>query len=123
MYFFKLFSIKDYCKIFKFIYFWLRWVLCCCMQAFFSCGELGLLSRYRAQVSYCSGFSCPGAQGSSWLQLMGSVVAVHGLSCSAACSCSRNQIHVPCIGRLILNRWTTREVLLQGIEYSSCATQ
>ena len=27
----------------KLFYFWLRWGLCCCTQAFSSCGEWGLL--------------------------------------------------------------------------------
>ena len=31
--------------------------LCCCMQAFSSCGEQGLFSS-GAQASCCSGFSC-----------------------------------------------------------------
>jgi len=29
----------------------------CCLQAFSSCNELGLLSRCSAQASHCSGFS------------------------------------------------------------------
>lgn len=56
------------------------------MQAFFSCGELGLLSRCRAQASYCSDFFCPGAQGSSVAPAHGgSVAVVPGLSLAAAC--------------------------------------
>ena len=41
-----------------------------------------------------------------------SVVAAHGLSCSMSCGSSqtRDRIHVPCIGRQMLNPWTTRSV-------------
>ena len=42
----------------------------------------GLLPNCRAQVSHCSGFSCGGAWG---LGHIGSVVVMHGLSCSVAC--------------------------------------
>ena len=35
--------------------------LCCCRQAFSSCGERGLLSSCSAQVAHCSGFSCNSA--------------------------------------------------------------
>ena len=46
------------------------------------------------------------------LQSAGSVVVVHGLSCSTACGIfqTRNQTRVPCIGRRILNHCATREV-------------
>ena len=59
----------------------------CCSQAFPSCSKQGLLFS-------CGGFSCcrawaPDAQASvvaaPRLQSTGSVVAVHGLHCSAAC--------------------------------------
>ena len=42
----------------------------------------------------------------------GSVVTAHRLSCPMACGSSqtRSQIHLPCIGKWILNHWTTREV-------------
>ena len=30
-------------------------------------------------------------------------------------SLTRGQTHVPCVGRQILNRWTTREVLLGAL--------
>ena len=45
---------------------------------------------------------------------MDSVVVVCGLSCPVVCgilgSLTRDGTHVPCIGRQILNHWTTREV-------------
>ena len=45
----------------------------------------------------------------------GSAVAVRSFSCHAACgilsSLTRDQTHVPCVGRRILNHWTSREVL------------
>ena len=50
--------------------------------------------------------------GSRVPESIGSVVVAHGLSCPEACGITldRDQTRVPCIGRLILNRWTSREV-------------
>ena len=46
------------------------------------------------------------------LQSTGSVVTGHWLICSAVGSSqTRNQTHVPCITRWILNHWTPREAL------------
>ena len=49
----------------------------CCMQAFSSCGELGLAALRRGEwASHCSGFSCCGA----WaLGMRASVVVACGL--------------------------------------------
>ena len=46
------------------------------------------------------------------LKNIGLVVVVPGLSCTAACGIFRDQESnlCPCIGRQILNHWTTREV-------------
>ena len=44
------------------------------------------------------------------LQSTGSVVMVHGLSCSLASSWTRDWIRVSYIGRRILYQWATREV-------------
>ena len=55
--------------------------LCCCVPAFSSCGEQGLLSNYGAQASPRGGFSCRGAQG---LGTQALVVTACGLgSCSS----------------------------------------
>ena len=53
-------------------------------------------------ASHCSGFSRPG----------GVIAEAHGLSCPRHVGSSqiRDQTHVSCIGRQILNHWTTREV-------------
>ena len=61
--------------------------LCCCAQAFSSCGEQGLLSSGGggAQVSHCGGFSRCKAQA---LEPVGSVAMAHGLSSSVACGIS-----------------------------------
>ena len=56
--------------------------LCCCVQAFSSCGEQGLLSSSGAWASYYSGFSCCGAQA---LGSQASAVVAQGLSCSVGC--------------------------------------
>ena len=48
--------------------------------------------------------------GAPGLQSTGSVVMVHGLSCSLAFSWTRDWIRVSYIGRRILYQWATREV-------------
>ena len=46
----------------NFIYLFLTVLgLCCCAQAFSSCGEWGLLSSCSARAFHCSSFSCCGA--------------------------------------------------------------
>ena len=95
--------------------------LCCCMWAFSSCGELGLLFITVLSFSFWwllllqnMGFRYAGINSCSIqaqsLRLAGSVVVVHRLSCSATCAIIPDRI--PCIGRWILNHWTTREVSL-----------
>ena len=48
--------------VFIFIYLFILVVLglCCCLQAFSSCQEWGVLSGYRMQASHCGNFSCYG---------------------------------------------------------------
>ena len=79
--------------------------LCCCVRAFFSCGEQGLLSSCGAQASSCGAFSCCrvwalGCQTpvvvASELQSTGSVVVLHGLSCSVAHGILLDQGSNPC---------------------------
>ena len=62
--------------------------LCCCMWAFSSCGEWGLLSSCGVQTSRCCGFSCCGARA---LGFAGSVAVLHGLSSPGACGKSSFQ--------------------------------
>ena len=72
--------------------------LCCCVCAFSSWGEQGLLSNCSAQASHCGGFSCCKA----WT-----------LGCPKACGIFLEQElnPWPCTGRQILIHCTTREVL------------
>ena len=97
-------------------------LLCCLHWVFSSCGEQGLLSNCSVQASHCGGFSCCRAQASVvtasvvralGLQSMGSVVTAHGLSCCWTCGIFLDQESnpCPCIGRLILYHWATREAL------------
>ena len=83
------------------IYFWWHWV-------FIALRGLSLVA------SHCGGFSCCRARGLGWAQWLWhtSVVALSDLSSSMwdLSSRTRDQTHVPCIGRQILNHWTTREV-------------
>ena len=80
-------------KFFKFIYFWLCW-------GFAAVHGLSL-------VVESWGFSCCRAQA---LGCIGSVAVAHRLSSSETSSLSRDRTCVPCLGRYILNPWTTREV-------------
>ena len=84
--------------------------LCRCVRTFSSCSERGPLSSCSAWASHCSGFSCCRV----WtLGRSDSVVLVHWLGCFMVCGVFPNQESnpCPCIGKWILNHWTTREVL------------
>ena len=110
-------------------YLWLHWV-------FVAAHGLSLAVESRGYSSLrCAGFSLQWllllwSTGSrragfsncgSWASVVvvrglwstGSVVVVHGLSCSAACGIFQDQGSNPCprIGRKILNHCTTRETL------------
>ena len=76
----------------QFFYFLPALGLCCCVRAFSSC-------RARA----------PGRVGFSELQLKGLVAPWQ-----VGSSQTRAQTCVPCIGKQILNHWTTREVRFQS---------
>ena len=79
----------------------------CCSRAYLI-AERGLLSSGGARASGCHGFPCYGLQGAQ-----ASVVEVHGLNClqHVGSSRPRDRTHVLCVGRQILNHWSTREVL------------
>ena len=81
---------------------------CCRTQAFSSLGEQGLLSNSGVRASHCCDFSFCGA----WaLEYKLSSCGVQALVAPQHVESPqiRNQTHVPCIGRQILNHWTTRE--------------
>ena len=65
--------------------------------------------RFGAQASHHNSFPCPGAQVLAhrllWLWHMGLVALRHVGSPQ-----TRDRTHFPCVGRWILNHWTTREV-------------
>ena len=90
----------------------------CCVQAS-SCGEQGATLSCSARASHCNGFSCCGAQA---LGCSDPVVVVHRMSClrHVGSSWTRDQTGVCCIGRWILNQWTTREVPLLTLFIISC---
>ena len=95
---------KMFICIYVFIYFWLCWV-------FVAMQGLSLIADYRSYSVAVQGLLITVAslvveQG---LQSTGSGVVEHELSCPAACEVfPRDQSHVPCIARWILNQWTTR---------------
>ena len=102
-------SLVAVCK-FSFLKFLAVLGLCCCVQVFSGLGEQRLLS-----FSLCPGFSL-------WclLLLLSTGCRALGLSSCGVQSLvalwhvgsyqTRNQTHVPCIGRQYLNHWPTREV-------------
>ena len=71
------------------------------------CDKWGLISSCGTQASHCGGFSCCRALAGC----AASVVGAHGLSCPTACGIFLDQgpTCVPCIGRWILNHWTTKK--------------
>ena len=77
------------------------------MGFFSSWGEWGLLSSCSARASHCSGFSCcvSRAQGHTGFRSCGTRYTWH-----VGSSRTRDWTHAPCIGRRILNHWTSREV-------------
>ena len=121
-----------------YICFWLHWVFIAVCRLFSSCGEPGLLPSCISQgfslrwllLLLSTGSRALGLQ---WFRRVGSAVAapssstgsivvVNGLSCpvsrgmglASLChvesSWTRDRTRVPCIGRWILNHWTTGEV-------------
>ena len=101
-----------YRLLFKFLFIFLFMSvpdICWGTRAFSSCSQWELLSRCGVWASHCGGFSWYGAPA---LWFLGSVVGVHGFSCSESCGIFPHQGSNPCpsIGRRILNHWTTREV-------------
>ena len=83
----------------------------CCAWAFSGCSKQGLLSSWDVWASLCSGFSCGRAEAldhEGFSSCGPQAVSPQHVESSWA----RGQTHVPCIGRWILNHWTTREVHL-----------
>ena len=85
-------------KFFLFVWtFWLHWVFVAACRLFSSCGERWLL--FIAVASRCRPWAL-GVQASvvvaHRLQSAGSVVVVHGLSCSAACEIFPDKGSNPC---------------------------
>ena len=82
----------------------------CYVQAFSSCDKQGLHCSSNVWAFHCWHLCCWRAR----LSNLPSVVMVHWLCCPRACGIFLYQgsNRVPCIGRQILNLWTTREVQL-----------
>ena len=72
-------------------------------------GFVGSSLKYSGFSLVLCDFSCFGAWALEWT---GSVVVVYGLSCPTCGSLLPNQEsnYIPCIGRWILNHWSTREI-------------
>ena len=90
---------------FKFFCFWPRWVFAtACRQAFSSCESRGcsLVAVQWLLLPWSTG----SGTGLRWLWRVASVAVEHVDS-----SQTREGTWVPCIGRQILNHWTTGEVL------------
>ena len=90
----------------------------CCVQAS-SCGEQGAACSRSARASHCNGSSYCGAQA---LGCSDPVVVMYRLSCPGhmGSSRTRDRTGVRCIGRWVLNQWTTRKVPLLTLFIISC---
>ena len=86
-----------------FIYFLATLGLLTLLLGYSSCSKQGLLSSWGTWASHCSGFSGCGTQALECVSL----AAPHHVGSSRA----GDRTRVPCIGRRILNQWTTREAL------------
>ena len=88
----------------------------CCAWAFLSCCEQALLSSCGVQASHCSSFSFCRARTLGY-ERFGHCSTQAKESCCTGLSAlrhvgssqTRDRTYVPCIGRWILNQWTTRE--------------
>ena len=76
--------------------------LCCCMQAFSSCGKWVLFSSCNAWTSHCGGFPCYRARSLGAGASVGVASLWRRLSCSAARGIFMDRTHVPWIGRCVL---------------------
>ena len=76
----------------------------CCVEAVSSCVDRGLLSCGGAWALGCRGFSGWSPQ-ALWLWCMGLVAPWR-----VGSSQTRDGTRIPCLGRRILNHWTTVEV-------------
>ena len=95
---------KNLLTTYFFLSFWLCWVLSA-VRAFSSCGEWGPPSSCGVWASHCDGLSRCGARAQELCSMGLAAPRMWDLS-----SWTRDQAHVPCNGRWILHRWTTREV-------------
>ena len=83
--------------------------LCCCTQVFPGSGKQGLLSSCGEWASHRRGFFCCWAWApGTWAQLLWHMGLVAGWHMES--SWTRGRTRVPCIGRQVLNHWTTWEV-------------
>ena len=89
-----------------FIYYWLHWVFlaACRLSLVAANGRLGVVHGLLLDSSYCRARTL----GLVGFSSCSSPALEHGLSWSALCGIlwTRDQIHVSCIGRQILNWWT-----------------
>ena len=99
---------ESLCQPWCFFNLWLLG-LCCCVQAFSSWREQGLLSNCGVKTSHCGGFSWLQStgfreSGHQFLWCMGLVALRH-----VGSSHTRDQTCVSCIGRWILCHWSNGE--------------
>ena len=99
--------IRNLFKIFLYL-FWAVLGPHCWAWTSSSCGEHRLLYR-GSWASHCGSFSLESMTFRAWT----SVAVMYGLNCPAACLIpTKDQTHVPWIGRQILTHWTTKGVPL-----------
>ena len=91
--------------------------LLCYTQVFSSCSKQGLLSSCRSWASHYASFSC-GAWALGLASFSSCGEWAPGHMGSVVSSQTRVRTCVSCIGRQILNHWTTREVPFSLIFYT-----
>ena len=89
----------------------------CCLGAFSSCGEQGLLSSCSSWAFHCGGFSCCGTQAQGgrfqYLQYSGSVLVAHGLSCPRVCGVFPDQGLNLCCQHWQVHSYKSLNILIQ----------
>ena len=111
-----LFFFLIYLFNFKFIYLFMATLgLCCCAQAFFSCGERGATLHCGERSSHYGGFSCCGARA---LGTWASVVVAHGLSSCGSWALERRLRSCGARAQLLRGMW---DLPRPGLEPMSAA--
>ena len=120
------FNFYFFILIYVFIYLGLHWVFVAVRGLSLGAAN-GAALRCSAQASQCSGFSCCGSRAGGRAGFSSCSTRARELWCAGlvaprhvGSSQTKDQACVPCIGRLILNHWITRDVLITSFFFLDC---